>query len=485
MRLKIGYLYFTFVSLILHGCDSCIENSSCYGRTFFNPRQVTYDPVFQNAINYHRMNRVDCNTDWKYFFSVNGFVQKSVQNNISNYFNIDNKCTLQVRENGTGDIDSLWFKVISSNNSFYSSQLKMCPEKLAIGALIAFDVNLNWLCNNLRLDFFTSVYNERHKVNLTDKLLSQNKGTVKGYTTVSDSFASSELLYGKICPKTLTKSGIDDIQIKLMKFFKYCSGSQSIYFLLGVPTSSGSKSIYLFEPLVGSKHFNLGLGTTFNKQVLERYGSRLELLGELKYRYALQATEKRSFDLCANSQWSRYLLFVTQETKSTATFPAINALTLDAQVTPGSNLDLWLAINYQKNNFDLEFGYDFWFRQKEKIKLKCSSSFEEIYGIADLPGIALGDAQTASTAKISQSVEPGNNQIQSDPSFVFVTSDDINLNSAAQPRSITNKYYASLAYNFCYCDCDLQGVMSVSYENSKDKKALNQVAIWFGINGLY
>ena len=559
--------------------DKCQYPSSVY-----IPRQATFDPVYQYALNYEKKNIT--NKDWKYFFSASLFGTKSTGKNLDNYFNIDKKNELQVREDGTGDIDSLWFKVISSivPFTFYSSKLNMHPQRSTFGALLGFDVNLSDYCNNTRLEFFTSIINARHKINLCESFVPGSNGArdysgtgiLSKYKDMKESFNDDERIYGKISSRTLKKTGLDDIQIKLMKLFEHQENQHSVYLLFGIPTGSGTRSQYLFEPLVGSKHFNLGIGGTFNKNITNVFSKRkkpatplvesdvpssdalsaepveqtseaaekiehlkqlsqeelskeisgmdskelvetlaelkkrnaqsapvkpintkisdtenetysLNLLGEFKLRYAFKGKERRSFDLKENGQWSRYLLVVDQSDKN-APFFATNALSLEANVTPKANIDAWLALNYRKcDKFNLEAGYNFCFRQKEKVSLlnKSCPDFGNI-GVADLIGIAREvNQQSASTAKLSQSVMPGNNQVKSDANFVSIDLTDLNLDSASQPKIISHKFYISGGYNLCLGGYDAEITLNTSYEFSPSRRALNQVAFWAGINFLF
>jgi hypothetical protein len=457
--------------------ESCINDNCCVSKTTFIPLQVTYDPVYEHALNYYKKNIF--NKCWKFFFTGNYFFQNSVGNNINTYFNIDNKKTMEVREDGTGDIDSVWFKVISSDDTFYKSNIRMCPERLLFGVNLYFDVNFSWLCSNLRLAVNTSIAYSRNKINFTETNI-ENQGTVKNFKTVTEAITGSSYEFGRICCQR-DKTGLDDIQVKLIKRWMWCNKGLNLFGLIGIPTGEGTKSLYLFEPLVGTKNFNVGVGLDFDWNFYCKNNINLSLLGEFKWRYGIRGKERRSFDLTDNGQWSRYLLLVKESDKN-ATFPAINELALDANVTQGTNVNGWFAAHINKKCCDFEFGYAVWFRQKEKIQLaKCDeASIKSNLAIADLVGIAAQNPQSASTANISQSVEPGSNQIQGDSSFIALKDDDLNLDSAAHPQVLTNKFYASIGYNICYKGYPAELMLSVSYEKSRDKNALDQVAVWLG-----
>ena len=166
-----------------------------------------------------------------------------------------------------------------------------------------------------------------------------------------------------------SKGGVDDLQIKLLKNFKMCEDESlfgDIYALVGVPTGHGSKAVYLFEPMVGSNHVQFGLGLNAEKSFDLCLCDRFSLYGEFKWRYGFKAKETRSFDMTPNGQWSRYMLFTTP-TSDANPFPAINDLTFKAHVTPRNSFDLLLAAHAELCRFSFELGYNFWYRQSEKV----------------------------------------------------------------------------------------------------------------------
>lgn len=254
-----------------------------------------------------------------------------------------------------------------------------------------------------------------------------------------------------------------------------------MYALLGIPTGKGSKATYLFEPLVGSKHAQLGLGSDLRWNIIESDGGSWSLLSEIKYRYGFAGKECRSFDLCNNGQWSRYMFLVNQSDPYNF-FPAINDLTFKAKVTPASSLDFYLATHYTHKEWNFELGYDLWYRSAEKVRLDCNCTSFPTVGIADLRGIAAENPFTASTANISQGVQPGTNQMVSDTNFVTETLQDINLISGAQSKSLSNSFYGSVAYKHnirCYT---MQVGLNVAYELGSLNKTPSNIATWLNID---
>lgn len=372
---------------------------------------------------------------------------------------------MSVQENGSGNIDPLWFQVISSDDTFYSSKLRFCPKRQTYGALVFFETQLP--CNFL-ISVNTALVTAKNSMHLRETNI-HNLGTGM-YETVTQSLASTKRCYGKICG-IHTKTGLDDIQIKAMKHFSYSVSSLDIYALLGIPTGAGSKAQYVLEPLVGSKHVQLGLGAYYYRDLYTSACAHVSFASELKWRYGLAGTERRLYDLKKNGQWSRYLLFVHESDKNAPYF-ASNNLALKTKVTPRNSLDFYCAFHACHDNWHAELGYDFWFRNQEKTCIACP--FVQNVGIADLVGIAALDPKSASTARIAQSVQPGNNQIVSDTSFIPVTTHDINLHSGAAPQSISNSFYGSLAYK----NHHVQIGVSAAYEFGHRVNAPDNVYGW-------
>jgi len=467
-----------------------IRCDSCYPSSIFVPRQLSYNPIFENALTYDAKKRESSS----YIFSFKPLYTQSVGSKFKKYFTIGEKCSLNVQEDNSGDVNPLWFKVIASDTTFYSSTLSFSPKKQTYGSMIYGAANVS---HNVELSINTALVGARNDMHLCEKNR-QNLGT-SDYKTVTQSFAAAERCFGKICGKQ-TKVGLDDIQVKVSySFGKTCSDCNQaysqesikessnsvsekcrftgdIYGLLGVPTGRGSKAKYLFEPLVGSKHLQLGFGADSLWHIKEYDSGSWSLLGEVKYRYAFSAQECRSFDLKNNGQWSRYMLFVN-ESDTYATYPAINDLTFKAKVTPGSSFDLYLATHAQHNNWNFEIGYDFWYRTSEKIKLCCKNF--PVVGVADLLGIAAQDPHSASTATISQGVQPNENQMTSDVTFVPATLRDSNCLSGAQHKALSNTLYGSIGHMFETKHAhNLELGLNVSYEFGSSVNTPDNFTTW-------
>jgi hypothetical protein len=414
--------------------------------------------------------------DWDYLFSVRPLYSQTTGNSLRQYLSINNaKCSFDVKQNGLGSIDPLWLNVSAYPNS-YQSVIELHPSIKTGGGVLFFQAQLP--CN-LSLSVDTALIYRSNSVHLVEKDILYT-GTSR-YTTVATALASSDYCFGKVCGSQGT-TGLDDIQVKLLYGLRDTACYYwDVYGLLGLPTGKGSKGHYMFEPLVGSKHVQLGFGSTALWQAYESDCGVVSLQGEFKYRYGFKATEWRSFDLTCNGQWSRYL-GVVDRAKPTAIMPAINFLTFKSQVTPRSSLDVYLAATYVYKQWHAELGYDFWYRSAERVHPKYESALSRDVGIADLVGIANGNPQTASTARISQGITYGLNQAVSDASFVPLTLSDIRCSSGAAPQSASNSVYASLGYYVDWKKHPMEFGVSMSYEAGTNAYTANTVSGWLSFD---
>ena len=442
-------------------------------KTFFTPRSISLDDsTFELALTNYDRYHGDNDDSWLNFY-VKPFYQRSRKGcDLARYFLPNNQRCVTLSEDGTGDLDSLFFNLISPAGTFYNSTVCLSPRRTTYGAVFTFYANLDCLCDKLWLGINFAAMGAKHDLHVCETG-SVAPGTLSGFTDACDAFNNPEWTAGRLACRSLKRSGVDDIQLKLG--YDYCSNEDShgtIYLVTSIPTGKRPRSCYLFEPIVGSKHGSLGLGFngdyTFN--VCDDHN--LTLMGDIKYRYVFRATERRSFDLI-NGDWSRYLPLVSSATPVLLT-PGINAFTLNAEVTPRSTINLWTAVHYDYCNWNFELGYNFWWRQAEKVCIKCPLASD--IGILDLAGICSGTATSANAATIAQSII--NNIALSDGTFTDLTTSLLNQNSAAHPRALSNKIYASIGYNTeCYCHPILLGING-SYEFGHRCAALSQGAVW-------
>ena len=163
--------------------------------------------------------------------------------------------------------------------------------------------------------------------------------------------------------------------------------------------------------------------------------------------------------------------------------PGINLFTRDVEVTPRSTVDWWLALHIERGPMNMEVGYDFWWRQAEKIEL-CD--FPTGWGIYDLCGDCEINPVSASCAAICQSISANRaNCPKSDTEFVEIKCEDLNLASGATPRAISNSVYGALSMTGCMGGFPVLAGGGGSYEFGKGSSALDSFTIWFKMGMAY
>lgn len=454
---------------------SCAQAS----HSFYTPRQVTTDPTFELALTDFRMFHAD---DAKHFqLYIKPFFQlTNSPDKIAAYF-LPNSCACaHVREDGSGDINPLWFNLISEPGTMYSSTLCFAPQRATYGGVLTCFAEWKhaWLLLN------TAAMGATHNMHVTECNITPTSGGVACNTrNMCAGLNNPTWCAGKIlCCSSATKAGLDDIQLKLgWNFSRKEKRHAAVYVVATAPTGIRPKSEILFEPLVGTKHWSLGGGLNVDYVLSEYSDYRCALLADVKYRYVFRATERRSFDLCANGPWSRYLQVVREDAPFNS-MPGINFFTRDAAVTPQSTVDAWAALHFEfKSHWDLEIGYNLFWRQQEKIEFACCDELRSIccdnqvlgpVGIFDMPGVC-GTAVSASTATISQ----GFNQVASNTVFTPVTLAQFNLDSAAHPNVLTNKIYAAFDWHHMHEHYTPLLGLGGSYEFG-NRNSFNQWAVW-------
>lgn len=465
-------------------CQSLASRKICkddyLSHSYLKPRTITTNNVFQHSLGlYWWYHNVLCeeNCIW-WAMQVLPLYQRSTDAKaIAEYFFPYHKSAISIKEDGQGDVGSLWLNLIAENGQSFDSTISMRPVRSVAGVYFDFRFDFSTIICHSWVDASFAVLHAKHALNFC-QTLSQYPGVACDISSAGQALNQESWCYGKFeqC-SGLTTHGVDDVQLKLGYDWFYCDTNHISPYIVGIiPTAESGAPAFIFEPSIGSNHASIGVGVLGDYKMWLDDFKELTLLTDFKYRYVLRADDRRSFDLSKNGPWSRYLQ-VVQECAPSNSLPGINFLTQEVQVTPGSTIDWWLAIHYQHNQLNVECGYDFWWRREESIKL-CGS-FPSSIGIYDIAGDCAGNPVTASTARIYQSVV--NNVPPSDPTFVALLPEDLNLASGAAPRAISNTLYLALAYNGYLCDSPAFIGLGTSYEWAD--QALSNWALWmrFGV----
>ena len=509
LKNKIIYYLLVFCLILLNSktksdssCQPCGSSSKdCAGETgsksFFRPRSVIEDVTFylglSNYNNYKKYfsceNTPEAEPSNIHLYRGMYYEQSRNGKDLAKYFLPNNQTSVTIKEDGTGDIGSLWLKLIAPNDDLYDSVLSLCPSRNILGSFVNY--RQDFVCiNGLWLDIKFAIYFAEHELHPKEVLNSQ-EGTLNNAATALQSLDSPrDMRYGRISKCKLKAANFDDIEVKTGYTFLGCPESGyhlDFYGSMLIPIAPQPIAEFLFEPLIGRGHFGLGFGLNGGYAIFERENKSLAIMGDFSYQYLFSREEKRSFDLIDNGPWSRYLRLVNRDATAISS-PAINFLTKCVNVTPRSTINLWTALHYQHCAWHMELGYNLWWRQSEKICLKkgCPPFGDDDLtnlGIFDLANVC--NTISASTANISQSKTlngVGANDVVGDSQFVALSVADLDLASASHPSVLTNKFYGAVSYDFVFRCRPVNIGLGASIELSRDKNALEQWGIWANMN---
>jgi hypothetical protein len=447
-------------------------------RTVFIPRSITTDSTLQLALtNYHWYHQADSLEDKPIMslYLTPFFQQSRNKKELARYFLPNNTSCLNIQENGTGNIGSLSLGLISTPGTSFSSQVRICPQRRIYGTHISLYADLSDLACGMWFNIAFAAVRAEHDLHLRETNIS-NPGTLPGLQTATQALNNPTWIAGKLSPCKLRKSGVDDIQFKWGYDWYFCDEQSHIglYVNAIAPTGKREQSRHLFEPIVGRKHGGIGIGLNADWALLTDCDSQADFMLDAKYTHYFPARGQRVFDVCPNGDWSRFLQVVNAATPAFSV-PALNTLTQSVRIAPRGTLDVWAAFHYELCCWNIEAGYNLWWRQAERLCLQCP--FPSTIGILDIPGLCSILPATSSTFRINQSIV-GPCPAVSDATFTPLTSANINLLSGSQPRSLSHKVYGACSYNTDICETPIMAGVGGSYEFARHHNALEQWTVW-------
>ncbi|MFC1842657.1 hypothetical protein ACFLYU_03305 [Candidatus Dependentiae bacterium] len=249
-----------------------------------------------------------------------------------------------------------------------------------------------------------------------------------GNTTFGD--MQSKMCYGKfpICP--MTKTMLADVQATFgWNIFQCDDYHFGVFFDVVFPTGTRPNACYLFEPIIGNgKHWELGFGITSSyifyrsEKCEDRY---LGLWFDATFNHLLKQCQRRSFDFCCKPN-SRYMLLAEFDASdgnlaggeldiealyqyTGNLLPAINYTTFVVDAKINLQADIVFKFGYVRDNWSIDFGYNFWARTGEKFGCpNCMPCVDEkkyvlkgnelLYGEAYEGSTSLGIAKLSSSA---------------------------------------------------------------------------------------
>jgi hypothetical protein len=238
---------------------------------------------------------------------------------------------------------------------------------------------------------------------------------LRGNTIFGD--MDQPLRYGKVFGRQ-TRSRIAELTATLGWNYNQPNYHVGLSFRVGAPTGNPTTAEFIFESIVGNRHhWDVGGGFSAHGIMWHNKdeGRRLGLYFDAHISHLCESQQKRSFDFTKNGNGSRYILLQQIESPAQDLLlngvaatnqyignltPAINYTTFDTKISIGMQADIVLKLAYQRDGFEVDFGYNFWANSKEK--LHCRDRFIEnrfaLKGDAQIYGFTAGDMAVAVNA---------------------------------------------------------------------------------------
>lgn len=323
---------------------------------------------------------------------------------LGRWFGLNHKDELTVAEkydNGmlvNADIDASHFNIQTNDNTFRST-FSFRPRQTFFG------VGLDWKQalvfnddNSARwwAEISAPIVHVKNTMHLKEKdttlgtpvvTSATAQGLDRSTTRPADmvaAFSQEGWKYGKIASwdgkhghhKHEGKWGLADLELKL-GYNSVLTDCATLSSYVGVvfPTGTKEKAEFVFEPVVGSKHFGIEWGSQLSFSIWNWDESNVSMKWDLNSRYMFSHKTLRSFDL-VGKPWSRYMEmyenFAAVEAAAASAdlysgTSGINLMTRKVDVTPRLQINNNVAMVYEGCNFLAEAGWTFYARQDEKI----------------------------------------------------------------------------------------------------------------------
>lgn len=302
--------------------------------------------------------------------------------------------------------------------------------------------------------------------------------------TMTDAFNQPQWRHGKIdCRCSMERTRLANLDILIgFETIKRDECYAESYFGITIPTGNRVGNVHVFEPMVGNNHhFGIQFGTNLGLQFWASEDEQKSLCFDLSARaeYLIRNCQNRLVDL-KFKPWSRYMeVYFNQAQAQQAAdagdrflaTPGVDVFALDMRVHPGLQRTYNTALSYTTGKFQIEGGYNFYWREKECLELKCP--WQE--------GPAL---KAPNAAGVTNSVQMINHFYACNDEDVASYNDnliqqrDLDLDSAAHPAIVSHTLYASAGWRFD--DREFPPIFGVggSYEFANDNTVLDRWTFW-------
>lgn len=462
MKISNVYVLCAIISLVMSGL-------SMNAQTFYNARDLTTNNMYENALHAHTLHYKSDADYWLNYLT--GFVyQCSNSENFGALFMPVNAPCVSVRQDGTGDVNSGWFDLDSNVGNGFVGSLCIKPKRKVYAMLNQFHLCLDpYICGL----WFEVNFAYEH-VNQETGCLPSTKNAIGANTELKN------MTEAGLCCDTFKETAVNDVELKGGWDYVFTNHDYvGIYIIGTAPTKKHQVPVNtcFFKPWIGTNHGSCGFGFKGGHTLWSCDDRAVRLMTDMKYRYVFSADEIRVFDLEKNGAWSRYLLLAEYATPAKS-FHDITLFTQKVSVTPRSVVDWWTGVHATCGDVGLELGYDLWWRATERITGINNELLPRKIGIYDIAGTT---KVSASTATIAQGAGPQNKAV-SDSTFTGLSSNNLDLNSAAQQAALSQTFYIAASWSSKIVDCPAMVGLGGSYElasrNNNVKTTMDQWSIF-------
>jgi len=381
------------------------------------------------------------------------------------------------------DLDPAEFNVVTANNAF-KSNLTFRPQQTFVGAGFDYLQILSWDCNDVArwwAELSFAVERVENKFAFCEAITDASCGSIGTgyYSSMTAAFDQPDWNYGKIVNCKLKKTGVADIELKVGYNLIDCESiSMQAYFGGIFPGGNKPNARYLFGPVVGNnQHFGILFGSDNFLTICADACWDLNYAINMTGRYLFRNNQLRMFDL-KDKSWSRYMKIyassadAVQAASGTGDLQkaGINYFTLPSRVNPGFEGTMTNALVGNYCSFSAEVGYNIYSHQSESVK-PCGT----------VNGIALADITGDGTTNPARTINHQNilfgNAVTA-ANYIGLTNDDLNLDSASSPATLSHTIYANIGYQADWCCFPLSFDVGGSYEFSHENSILNKYMVW-------
>jgi len=508
-----------FISLHAHA------QQYLFGKTYFSPRSQTTNSARRLVGQTPYMNKTKGETYYGVFSATAEYLRAFKTRRVAEYFFGNREIKFsgsQVSARESTDILADYFGLSPK----YEGSLRICPEarnfvmdfNLYVGldawypglyfqASVPAVWTKQWICllENRLFEGNNTPYPAEY---MDDNEIYAPAATPASYfcgdLTWGD--VSEGIKFGKIgcCQKT----GVSNVWFAAgWNFIRRENGHLGFNLQAAAPNGSRPNGVYMFEPVVGNgHHWEFGVGFNGAIRIWEGDVTRQVMLNvETNFTRIFKATQCRTFDFktpldcsCPRSLLtkfgSRFILLKEFDENRDYTgnlIPAINKTTLPCKVWNSFKTDLTIMATYNDTRWTVDLGYNGWIRTREKIQL-CGTIAKEKYalkGIQNVAGPSLDTTQSNATL-FGNILTTQSQQDNADNSQVFISTDDLDICSAAAPTSITHKLFTHASYAWdkdlyqklipfigAGFEIEFEGIKH-NYDTAPDKNCMSQYGIW-------